>query len=105
MTTGFAQQADNIPLILKDPSAVLDYYEDWQKAGDPWLGASETITGTPAWTLPTGITNSAQTNTATTATIWLAGGTIGTTYLISCKITTNQGRTDTRSFRVRVVAR
>jgi hypothetical protein len=85
--------------FLKDPSAVLDYTIDWD--GDDWLG-SDTITGTPTWTLQGGITLSSQSNTTTAATAWIAGGTHGTDYLASCRITTTGGRTDERSILLRV---
>lgn len=81
----------------KDPQAVLDYTVDWD--ADDWLG-TDTITGTPVWTLPAGITKDSQTNTTTTATIWLSGGTDGADYDIACKITTAGGRTDERTIRI-----
>ena len=52
--------------FVKDPSAVLDYVINWST----WLG-SDTITGTPTWTVPTGITKDSQSNSTTAATIWL----------------------------------
>jgi hypothetical protein len=86
--------------IEKDPQAVLDYAMDWSD----WL-ATDTITGTPVWTVPTGLTKDSQSNTTTVATAWLSGGVLGTTYTVSCKITTTAGRTDERSFRLKIVER
>jgi len=83
--------------ITKDPEAVLDYTVDWAT----WLGA-DTITGTPTWTVPTGLTKDTQSNTTTTATAWLSGGSVGLDYVVECKITTTGGRTDERSFTVKV---
>jgi len=88
---------------LKDPNAKLDYARDWSA----WLQTSETI-ATSEWIVPVGITESvspAPSNTTTVATIWLEGGTLGFTYLITNRITTNQGRTDDRTFRIVVVDR
>lgn len=83
--------------IYKDPEAVLDYTFYWTT----WLGV-DTITGTPTWTVPTGLTKDSQTNTTTTTTAWLSGGTVGQDYVVECKIVTTAGRTDERSFTVKV---
>lgn len=82
--------------IAKDPEAILDYTLDWAT----WLGA-DTIVGAPTWTVPPGITKNSQTNTTTTATVWLSGGAANNDYTIECKIVTAGGRTDERSFIIR----
>ena len=81
---------------VKDPQATLDYRFDWAA----WL-TTDTIS-TVTWTVPAGITQTAATNTTTTATIWLSGGAVGTRYAIACKITTTAGRIDERSLIVSV---
>jgi len=81
---------------IKDPQATLDYPCSWA----PWLG-TDTISSV-TWTVPAGITQTAATNTTTSATIWLSGGTVGTRYTIVCRITTAAGRIDERSLIVRV---
>lgn len=83
---------------LKDPNAVLDYGFDW--GTDGWLGADTIATST--WTVPAGLTSEATTNTATTATVWLSGGTAGQVYEVTNRIVTAAGRTDERSFTIRV---
>lgn len=70
----------------KDPDAVLDYEIDWST----WLG-SDTIS-TSAWTVPAGLTKDSDTNTTTTATIWLSGGTAGEVYELTNHIVTAGGR-------------
>lgn len=102
MTTQFEFDAQG-PWILKDPNAVLDYRLDWDAAGDSWL-AGDTI-ATSAWTLDPGISQTSATNTTTTATVWLSGGTAGSEYRVTNRITTAGGRTEDRSFRVRVAER
>lgn len=82
---------------IKDPDAVLDYRFDWSA----WLASGETIT-TAASTVSAGITKDSESNTTTTATVWLSGGTDGDDYLVTCRITTNQGRTDDRSMVIKV---
>jgi hypothetical protein len=79
---------------VKDPDATIDYTVDWAD----WL-ESDTI-ASAAWVLSTGITLSAQSNTDTTATAWVSGGTAGTTYTATCRITTAAGRIDDRTIRL-----
>lgn len=86
----------------KDPQAVLDYTFNWGGASPgPWLQAGETISSV-TFTVATGITKDSQSNTSTTATAWLSGGTAGEDYEVACKITTSQGRIDERTLTVRV---
>lgn len=84
-------------VFLKDPDEVLDYTVDLSTE----LGA-DTITGTPTWTVPIGITKASQSNTTTTITAFFSGGTAGTDYLIGWTVTTTGGRTINESFIIRV---
>jgi len=77
---------------LKDPSAVLDYAFDWTG----WLATGETISSYTV-TAQSGITLDSDSATDDTVTVWLSGGTSGSRYRVSCKITTNAGRIDERS--------
>lgn len=86
-------------LFLKDANAVLDYRIDWSA----WLGV-DTIAST-TWTVPTGITQDSATNTTTTATIWLSGGTAGTAYTLTNRIVTAAGRTQDQSITILVIDR
>jgi len=72
---------------FKDPNEVLDYQVDWTAAL-----AGDTIS-TSNWTVPSGITQDSAANTTTTATIWVSGGTDGTRYDLTNRITTTAGRT------------
>jgi len=83
----------------KDPDATLDYKFDWAGltngqtgATSDWLDTvnSEIITAITV-TAPAGITvdSSAITDSGTSVTVWLSGGTHGQIYDIACKITTN----------------
>jgi hypothetical protein len=78
--------------FTKDPDAVLDYQWDWSE----WLATGETIASVVI-TPDTGITLDSQSNTTTTVTAWLSGGTVDEGYRVVCEITTNAGRTDDRS--------
>ena len=97
--------------FLKDPDAVLDYKFDWRAStngtGDSdWLAAGETISSHTI-DADTGITvdSSSQTDTNTSVTVWLSGGTAGTTYAVRCEIVTSGSRTDERTMRILVEER
>lgn len=80
-----------------DPNAILDYAVDWST----WLASGETITAS-TWTVPTGLTTAtpAASFAAGKATIWLTGGTAGTSYRVTNHITTSAGRQDERSLQI-----
>lgn len=82
---------------IKDPQATLDYPFDWTA----WLATGETIT-TFTVTVPTGLVQAtpAPSATATTVTVWLAGGTPGQRYTVACRVVTSAGRDDTRSIQL-----
>lgn len=82
--------------FTKDADATLDYQINWAT----WLG-SDTITSS-SWTVQTGITKVTDTNTTTTATIWLSGGTSGCTYAVTNRIVTTAGRTEDRTLYIAV---
>ena len=81
---------------IKSDNEVLDYVVDWSN----WLGA-DTIS-TSVWNAEVGITQDSETETTTTATIWLSGGTNNSTYLVTNQIVTVAGRTAERSFRITI---
>lgn len=82
-------------VFAKDPDAVLDYMIDWSD----WLGATDTI-ASATWTVPDGLTEDSSTETTTTATIWLSGGTAGASYALVCRVVTTEGRTDDRTITI-----
>lgn len=86
-------------IFVKDPNAVLDYAVDWSR----WLAGDEIATST--WTVPAGLTKLGDSTTTTRATVWLAGGTVGQSYTVTNRITTAGGRTEERSFIIRVEER
>ena len=91
-------------LFTKDPEAVLDYTFDWNDTTDPWLATGETISSYTV-TVPTGITKDSDSHASGVITVWLSGGTAGTTYRVECKIVTSAGRTDERSTWIKVSER
>ncbi len=92
------KKVSGVPTIKKPIGATLDYTIDWTD----WLG-TDTILST-AWEITGSITTALNTRTATTATIWLAGGTLDETCSIKCTITTPLGRIEPQVFNVIVTA-
>ena len=104
MKTGYTLSASGLPTIDKAAAAVLDYPASWVD----WLQVGETITGAVLVVVtPTGLIVISQLVDATgkIVLLWLSGGTVGVTYRVAITITTNQGRTDTRSIGVAVKLR
>lgn len=83
-------------LFYKRAAAVLDYTENWVT----WLG-DDTIS-TSDWEAETGITIDSETETTTTATVWLSGGTVDNVYTVTNTIVTAAGRTQTRTILIAV---
>jgi len=81
----------------KDADATLDYTIDWED----WLGTDTVSSST--WTSDSGITIDSSTNTATTTTVWLSGGTAGATYAVNNRIVTIGGRTEDRQLHILVL--
>lgn len=89
-------------LFFKDPNAVKDIAIDWTR----WLtltpsGTADTISSS-TWTVDSGITKDSDSSSTTLTTIWLSGGTAGTTYDLTNRIVTAGGRTEDRTISVRV---
>lgn len=74
----------------KDPADIADYKLDWS----PFLANGETI-ATKTVTVEAGLTKVSDTITDsnTSVTIRLSGGTDGTDYDVTCLITTSMGQT------------
>lgn len=85
----------------KDPDATLDYTIDWTE----WLSAIDDTISTSTWVAQAGLTVDSDTNTTTTATAFVSGGTAGTTLTLTNRITTAGGRTDDRSITLKIVER
>ena len=76
----------------KDPDSIIDYGVDWSA----WLGSGETII-TSAWPETGGLVNEIESFTLTRSSIFVSGGTVGASYTLTNRITTNFGRTEDRS--------
>jgi len=86
------------PKFTKDPDEILDYQIDWEN----WLDG-DTISAS-SWTLEDGITEHINTTfTSTTATLWVASGTLGTMYEATNHITTVAGREKDQTIRISII--
>jgi hypothetical protein len=85
--------------LEKDEDDTVRLILDWSK----WLGESEI--DSVAWEVDSGVTVANQTNTATLATVYIAGGIQDCEYWVKCTITTDETpeRIESRSVQVRVV--
>lgn len=98
--TGFTRDRDGA-FIVKDPDSYLDYSVDWSD----WLDDSDDI-ATSTWTIETitgdtaPLTTDANSKANGITTIWLDGGTAGNNYRVTNTITTDNGLTDERYFRI-----
>jgi hypothetical protein len=97
----------------KDPNAVLDYKFDWaaltNQTGDSnWLQDGETIVS-ETMTVATGLTldSGVISDSGTSVTVWLSGGTAGTAYNVTCHIVTSNvpAREDDRTIQIRCAER
>ena len=87
------------PDFTKDPNDTIDFPFNWKPElyGDT-IATSEFI-------LPDGLTEVSSSNTTTTATIFVSGGSAGTIYRITNRIVTTGGRTRDRTSYVLVQER
>ena len=83
----------------KDPDAVLDFTFDWSE----WLADGETISSHTVTV--SGVTRDSSTNTTTTVTAWISGGTVSAPATVACRVTTSAGRTDERTISLRISQR
>lgn len=86
----------------KDPSARLDWAWDWTD----WLADGETITDkTVTVTRGDVALDGSPGEAGGVVTVWITGGTAGTTCWVTCHITTSAGRQDDRTHIISVTER
>ena len=95
----FTYSADGVqmPVWPKDPQSKLDYTVDWSKhlADDDEIVDAQFITnGALQMFSPSHNESQAQ--------VWLAGGVVGVSYPVVCRITTKRGRQHDRTFRIAI---
>ena len=107
MADGFVQDAKTLKWsISKDPNAVLDYVEDWTL----WLDAvadsivSKDVTATGSAVGST-VAVASSSIVGKTVVAWISGGIAGESVTVRMRITTAAGRTDDRSFYIKIKER
>ncbi|GHF18184.1 hypothetical protein GCM10017044_10870 [Kordiimonas sediminis] len=88
-------------VYLKDPSATLDYSVDWADtllAGETIVSAQWSVTPNGAEDLQLG----QEYINGSVYSVFVAGGYPGAQYRLSCRVSTDQGRTMERSFCLRI---
>jgi hypothetical protein len=96
--TYVVDKVSGLPVIEKDPQAILDYPFKWT---DYLLDPVDTLQS-QVTTVETGITLESSGISGTNVVVWLSGGTPGQTYRVANRITTVGGRTDERSILIKV---
>ncbi|TNE60829.1 MAG: hypothetical protein EP335_17470 [Alphaproteobacteria bacterium] len=89
-----------MPVFAKDPASRVDYSFDWSA----WLSAGESIESA-LWTIePEAALNLEDTLSAGAVEgVFVSGGTAGERCRLSCRISTDAGRTAERSLAIRVM--
>lgn len=105
--TGFNQTNYGLE-IDKDAEAQLAYtfnWSDWLDAGDSIATVEYSVAARRNDPTPIVIESSGLTDSNTDTYVELSGGQADKTYIVTCKVTTNNGIIDRRQFRVNVVNR
>jgi hypothetical protein len=86
----------------KDPDEVADYSLNWAgNAAQPGRTLGDTLQSS-TWIVPDGLVKNSDSFTTTTTTIWLSGGTEGTTYKLINRVITAGGRTWDQTVKLKV---
>lgn len=87
-----------MPTYAKDPTEELDYSVDWSE----WVPERDTL-ATATWSVPADLTQpKPPSQDGSKVTVWLAGGEVGQTYPVVCRIVTTAGRKAERTFYVHI---
>lgn len=84
--------------FIKDPNAVLDYQWDWSQ----WLPAGDTISTADVSLASGDVVINSESNTTTSVTAWISGGTVSTEAQLTARVVTAQGRTDDRTISLKI---
>lgn len=80
----------------KDPDELLDYEIDWAARL-----VDDTISGS-TWIVPVGVDKASDASTDAATTIWLSGGTLGESYVLTNRVETTGGRIMDQSVQIKI---
>lgn len=90
----------------KDPDAIRDFGIDWtQDIGDETITGSTWLLDGETWPGAADLEKVASSFTGTNTTIRLAGGVLGTTYLVTNHVVLSNGEEDDWSQKLKIKAR
>lgn len=101
-STRFSTTASGKVTIEKDPDAVLDYvflWQDWLAVGEEIQSHSTVVEGASS-----GYVQSAFIHQGDAVIAFVAGGAIGETIALRCRVFTTAGRLDDRTIYIKVKA-
>lgn len=84
-------------MLNKDPSAIKDYGIDWAL----WMSSGDTISSSVFSAGTLSVTSSSVSSYTTMC--FISSGTADNTHRVTNRIVTTQGRTDERSFSLRII--
>lgn len=86
--------------FIKDPQSILDYGFNWAD----WLQSGEAIL-THIITVTSGLVMLSSTESGGIVVVWLSGGIDQAYYAVACRVSTDAGRTDERTFSIQCIER
>jgi hypothetical protein len=89
-----------LPQYEKTPTENLDYTLDWTA----WLAAVSDTIDESEWSADSGVTLAANAVSGALTSVYVSGGIIGQTHVVTNTITTSAGRIRTGSIAIRCVA-
>ena len=88
----------SFPSFVKDPDARLDYEVDWSE----WMPAGDSITASIWECDDAAIIIDDEQFGADSATAFISGGVLGTSYLVINRIETGQGRINDQTIKIKI---
>ena len=89
------------PKGIKDPDATIDLPLDWSE----WLADISDTHASHSIAVTGGLVVDSSSYAAGIITVWVSGGTVGATATVRCRIVTTGGRTDDRTWYLKIKER
>ena len=88
------------PSFVKDPDARLDYEVDWSE----WLPSGDTIVLSEWEVDDAALTLDGEDFNTLSAVVFASDGVLGSSYLVTNRITTDQGRINDKTIKIKIKA-